>query len=354
MFPRLYRLLSAIVLVLAHACASQPTATRSEATAASGARGIYGPPIEESTLKDLAEASEQVDLQTEGVRSDVIGPLLERLATAVAELEQSDRTAQHMRTLIDDLADADPSSAEYRTLTLRALRAAVATVSAFGSLCGNADVGEISARAGLALARVDPELPLTKQPDRLQAALRAAVDAFLLAGGRAPVFVAEEAAVPALGREEEAPPAATFDEHVHAMHALLPKLGEASWSDARQLVGELLFSYAGALETSGQRSAFEKQINEVRFQGQRVRRRDGPPFARAGWIVDAMLSALDALASVGPPDRNELVTPWIDRARAAALAIDPRGSLGFQRAAVQDALRSTSDAFFAVSQLRNM
>lgn len=354
MFPRFYRPLCVIVVVLAHACASQPTTTRSETTVASAGRGIYGPPIDESTLRELAEASERVDLQAEGIGSDIIGPPLERLAAAVAELEQSDRTAQRMRTLIDSLAEEEPSSAEYKNLALRALRAAVTAVSAFGSLCGNVDVGDISARAGLALARIDPDLPLTKQPDRLQAALRAAVDAFLLAAGRAPVFAAKEPAVPLPSTEVQAPPAETFDEHVHAMHALLLKLGQASWNDARRSVGELLLSCASALETSSQRSAIEKQIREVRFQGERVRRMDGPPFARASWIVDAMLSALDALAILVPPDRSEIVTPWIERARDAAEAIDPRGSLGFQRAAVQDALRSTSDAFFAVSHGRNM
>jgi len=43
-------------------------------------------------------------------------------------------------------------------------------------------------------------------------------------------------------------------------------------------------------------------------------------------------------------------SPWSLTARGAVLSIDARGSLAFQRPAVQDALRATVDAFARLSE----
>jgi hypothetical protein len=339
---------AAIVLAtLAAACASRPAVGRPEEGTTFEARSMSAPPVGVATLQQLTETVEQVDLEAQGVRAGAVRSVLAVLAKAVAELERSDRTASRMRVLIADHAGEDVSSDVYRRAVMRALGNAVSTVGAFGSRCGNTDVDEASRRAGLALARVDPTLPLTEQAEALQAAIRATVDAILLAAGRAPMFDVESEDAVAPEHEAGVPRPITFEDHSLAAHRALLELGGAIWSDARRIAGGVLLSWANALEAGGRDTGFEDQVREVRFQGERLGRLDGLPFARGSWIAAAVESALDALELLVAPERREVLTPWIERARTSARAVDPRGSLGFQRAAVQDALRSTTDAFLA-------
>jgi hypothetical protein len=343
---RVYRNAVAIVFLVANACsADRPPARQTMPTEA---RVITAPPVGSSTLRELTETAEQVNLAEQGVEAAALTRVLDLLATASAELERSDHTARHVRAAVDDLQGGDPSSIEYADRTVGALGAVAAMVHAFGSRCGNGDVEDAAGRARMALARVDSAVALTEQPDRLEHAVLATVDAVLLAGGGAPVFTVPTPAAAASFGDEPHP--ATLEEHSLAMHRLLLKLGGARWNEARKVAGEVLLLCASALETSGRQAAIEEQIRDVRFQGERLRRMDGLAFARGDWIRSAVLSALDALTAVVPPERSRLVTPWIERAREAADALDARGAMSFQRAAVQEALRTMTDAFLAASQ----
>jgi hypothetical protein len=315
------------------------------------ARVLSATPVARSTLRKLTETAEHVDLAEQGVGPGALTPVLGVLATASAELERTDHTARHVRAAVEDLRRADPSSIEYADRTVGALGAVVSTVNVFGSRCGNGDVEDAAGRARMALARVHSEVALTEQPDRLEHALLATVDAVLLSGGGDPVFTVP---APTAATVRDETKLVTFDEHSLAMHRQMLKLGGASWNEARKVAGDVLLSCANALETAAQQADIDEPIRNVRFQGERLRRMDGLAFARGDWMRSAVLSALDALTAIVPPERSQLVTPWIKRSREAADALEGRGAMSFQRAAVQDALRTMTDAFLAASQAGTM
>jgi hypothetical protein len=66
-------------------------------------------------------------------------------------------------------------------------------------------------------------------------------------------------------------------------------------------------------------------------------------FGQAGWVKQALESALAALESLAGDHTTS--AQWLESAQHAVSGIDAQSGLTFQRAAIQDAFRATVDAF---------
>lgn len=91
-----------------------------------------------------------------------------------------------------------------------------------------------------------------------------------------------------------------------------------------------------------------EQITEIRFEAKRLRRSEGLSFGLAKWIEEGLAAAVDGLQRVSRPSDN--ATYWIGAARRSLKSIDIKSSLTFQRGPVQDAVRTTIDAFIVIGQ----
>lgn len=112
--------------------------------------------------------------------------------------------------------------------------------------------------------------------------------------------------------------------------------------DGRQLAG-VVQALASSLEPLSNPARPELKALASRIAGAPERATETSP-GRAGWIRAGLQAAVDALLLVSGGERS----PWIDEAQRAVVGIDERSASSFQRAAIQDALRATVDAFAAL------
>jgi hypothetical protein len=93
----------------------------------------------------------------------------------------------------------------------------------------------------------------------------------------------------------------------------------------------------------------QKVLKELRFQAERLRRADRINFGLARWMKEGLLAALDGLQVIAPGDTRAPF--WIGAARETVSGIEKDSGVAFQRARIQDAVRSTVDAFAAVGRI---
>ena len=168
-------------------------------------------------------------------------------------------------------------------------------------------------------------------------AFRAASDALTLAHGGEPTFAEAENA------RQDAAPESSPEAQLEDARAEVLKLGQTRWLNAPLAAARALQALADLVATRGDQRVAE-QIKVIRFNAERLRRKDTSKFGSAGWVKEALTSTLDALELL-EADREKQVTPLSRAARRAVAGIVERDSLSFQRAAVQDAFRATVDAF---------
>jgi hypothetical protein len=138
-------------------------------------------------------------------------------------------------------------------------------------------------------------------------------------------------------------------EDVEALRALLPELAKER-SRTVDLTAEFLERLALALERAAPRSAeHDKQLGEIRFQAKRLRRSDPLAFDKAGWIKQGLLAAIQQLEAFAS---CPALATWMTTARVATEALDERGALGFQRAALQNALVTITDVMAIRTQFK--
>ena len=127
------------------------------------------------------------------------------------------------------------------------------------------------------------------------------------------------------------------------------QFARTSGHDAALAAGDVLSALADALDAlpDPDRRA-SKDITEVRFEAKRLRRSDRLSYTLPKWIQEGLVAALDGLEKLTPA--NDSSRFWIASARESQKSIDTKSSLTFQRAPVQDAVRSTIDSFIVVGQ----
>jgi hypothetical protein len=123
-------------------------------------------------------------------------------------------------------------------------------------------------------------------------------------------------------------------------------LGRAELSNIRELTSRAMYSMADLAEAVGGAGVPTRQLEEIRAEARRLHDDPSGPFARAGWVARGLQAALASLDQLGPR-HAPLVAEWTRAARTAAADLPDRGALPFQHAAIQDAFRSTLDAFGA-------
>jgi hypothetical protein len=173
-------------------------------------------------------------------------------------------------------------------------------------------------------------------------AFRAASDALALAQGGEPAFAESE------NVGQDAAPELSREAQLEEARAEVLKLGQTRWINAPLAASSALDALAALLALEADHR-LDEQIAAIRFNAERLGRKDISKFGSAGWIKEALSSTLDALdlRSVG---REKEVSTWTRSARRAVSGIEARDSLSFQRAAVQDAFRATVDAFLFAMQ----
>jgi hypothetical protein len=127
------------------------------------------------------------------------------------------------------------------------------------------------------------------------------------------------------------------------------KLAHTSGRDAAVAAGHVLDALGDAVESipDAKRKSREELV-ELRFEAKRLHRSDRLAFGVPKWIKLGLAAAVDSLEAQAPA--NETTRFWLATARQAQQRIDAGSSMTFQRAAVQDAVRTTITAFVVVGQ----
>jgi hypothetical protein len=142
------------------------------------------------------------------------------------------------------------------------------------------------------------------------------------------------------------------DAFARAVEESLPaaqRFARASGRDAAVAAGAVLAALGHAIEVlPDPNGSARDEIAEVRFESERLRRSDRMAFSVPKWIKLGLAAALNALEVLTPPGHTK--TFWIKVARQTHEAIDVTTPATFQRALLQDALRTTMTAFVIVGQ----
>ena len=137
-----------------------------------------------------------------------------------------------------------------------------------------------------------------------------------------------------------------------AVEKVMPAAGKfarAPGHDGIVAAGDLLEHLADAIETiPDSRRRARDAIAEVRFEAKRLQRSDRLAFGVAKWIKLGLASSLDGIEALVPA--TQAGRSWIRSAREAQDAIDVTSTSTFQRAVIQDAIRTTVTAFVIAGQ----
>jgi hypothetical protein len=126
-------------------------------------------------------------------------------------------------------------------------------------------------------------------------------------------------------------------------------LARASGHEAAVAAGDVLSMLAHALTALPDPDHLaSKDVTEVQFQAKRLRRSDRFAYSLPKWIQEGLGAALAGLEKLIPTSDSSRF--WIGAARQAQKSVDANAGLPFQRAPVQDAVRTTIDAFIVVGQ----
>jgi hypothetical protein len=190
------------------------------------------------------------------------------------------------------------------------------------------------ASLGERVEALSDQKPLTEQVAAVASALRALVDAVFLTVGHSAPFAPESDTSPQLSDAAL----------MKGLRSEVLALASAELGNVRERAANALFALAelvAALDDSIEAAA---TTTEIRFQARRIQRDQDTPFARSDWIESALLASLGTLERMKSCDRGATDT-WIARARRSVSALPDRGSVVFDHARIQDAFRSTIDAF---------
>jgi hypothetical protein len=188
---------------------------------------------------------------------------------------------------------------------------------------------------------IDDLQTLENQRSEMVAALHAAADLVSLArGGEAPFGEADRV-------EQPSAPLGSFETELERAADDVSRLAQANLTPARKAAASALAALGDVVAAADASSRLNEQVVEIRFEAERLARAKATEFGQAGWIRSGLEGTLDAFARLYPDHTSSV---WLRNARRAVGSIDPGTSLSFQRATIQDAFRTTVDAFSAAGQ----
>lgn len=197
-----------------------------------------------------------------------------------------------------------------------------------------------------ASAAVHEIATFSEQADAIKAALRAATDAVFLARAHTPPF--DQAA--ALSSPQVA--VGSLQTELDQALASVSELADADWMSSRRAASRALADLADVVEAADGGERFGAQIDEARFQAERLSRSETRDFSHGKWLKAGLTRVLDAWDELDWGGGNPAPV-WGRSARTAVDAIDERGTLSFQRGVIQDAFRTTLTAFVAAAEAAN-
>jgi hypothetical protein len=295
-------------------------------------------------LRDPAESLERLETSVTEVESASVPLAGRQLADAVRALALSLEPLSHagrlrMETLAGRMAGAPVRSLPQSGLLREALSVLLDTLVGVETTRSTDDrYRALLRRVAETREGLDELLLLDDQRPALAGALRAAANAVFLARGGEPPF---DDAGPTTREGTKLGP---FAEQLAQARRDVALVARISLTGSRLASARALASLADMIEVADTQRQLTQQIGEVRFQATRLERGPETALGRAGWIRAGLQAAVDALRVVNAGRRS----PWIDEAQRAVAGIDEKSASSFQRAAIQDALRATVDAFAAL------
>lgn len=173
-------------------------------------------------------------------------------------------------------------------------------------------------------------------------AFRAAADLSFMAAGHAPPFQGTWQKA-----RTETPDVC---ETIVQARAVVLELGRTQWPYARTATARALDALANVVEAVSIERRHVSEISGIEFQAERLQRTSSLAFGAGSWVKRALTATLDVFEKLW---RREELMSWMTAARAAVEGLDEGRSLSFQRAAVQDAFRTTISVFQAAIELEH-
>jgi hypothetical protein len=138
---------------------------------------------------------------------------------------------------------------------------------------------------------------------------------------------------------------------VTQVRALISDMRDTSWTVGCAKAAEALDALGSALRATSEPDEKVKQAaNDVLAQGHALRCACQGSFEVSDRIKDGLSAALQGLESATADSQTSRLDFWVHAATQAVDELDPNTGWVFQRARVQDAFRTVSDAFAVASQ----
>ncbi len=317
--------------------AAQPQTFPSRAATHESATSPEALPRLRASVEELSDAPAQIDQHK-------LGKTLEDLAAALEPVSKAGalrlgKIAQTLNTSPADLLTHPGLLKQALDITLQALAAAHGIPSERRASYQRAVQTSSSANDA-----VQQLVPLSEQAEPIATALRAATDAvFLAQGGEPPFGEADTTDVPAA-------PLGSFKSEIEQASHDVGALSQAKWMHARVGSARVLSSLAAVIAAADRGGKLKARIDEIRFEAERLEKGDPLNFGQAGWIKTGLTNALDAWEALGYGAATA-APGWLRNARRAVANLSDKEPLTFQRGALQEACRSTVDAFAAAQDL---
>lgn len=302
------------------------------------------PPARQRVEPDPAVSLERLESRVVALQgaktplpSDVLASVVNALAISLQPVSHAGRL--RMAKFAKRIRGVPVRSLAQGGLLKEALQELLSTLTSHRSFSGNQAEYHAALRE-LAGAReaLDELLPLDQQRSALRRALEAAANAvFMVRGADAPFEPPTSRSVPDV-------PLGSFQQELAQARRDIGEAAATSLMGSRAKSAKALDSIADMVEAADSSGSARRQVSEIRFQSRRIQNAAVTELGRAEWVRDALLAAVVALSELSGETRS----PWLDEAKRTIGRIDPHSQTSFQRAAIQDALRATVDAYAAL------
>jgi hypothetical protein len=199
-------------------------------------------------------------------------------------------------------------------------------------------VDEIAA----AVAALEGTPNLDGQKATVVRALRAATNASFLANGASPPFADQIRAKTTPGPADEQAATAALARARQALAVLRMTRS----MEARLAAAAILRALADGLEaTAAPSKSRRRTLAEIRFQADRLQKGDSVALDESAWVKAGLAALLGGLAPATTTSGPSLASTWLVEAHHAVESVEDETRFTFQRARIQDAFRTSVDAF---------
>lgn len=296
-----------------------------------------------ASIRQLAASVER--LSPASAEPDAIALALSRLGDVVQETDPE--AGREITRLGSELAGSRPD-ARAAGRVQRALATALDALAANLPSQPSAPVQRAYVVARRATGSLSADTALSGQSADVTAALRSMTNLAALAQDAPPPF-AEEPGDLELGYDPD-----ELRTRANLASAAVADLArESDWQRGGRRTAHALDTFANVLEVApltATPAAWRSLVLAVRFEAIELGRRGAITLERSDRVKAALASCVDALEQIAKARREEPFQTMVANARSAVDAIDGNRSWVFQRGILQEAFRTTADAFLVVAR----